>query len=228
MDELPQQKKSFFRRELLYLLIVLIAAAILGVLVILRLNPQATKLQSADYIEGLPKDKVTVAVLSEISGLYPKVHFDVDSFAMNNNVFEGLTILRNGKLQPALAESWTNPDNFTWRVKLRQGVKFHSGDALTANDVKYTIEEAKKEANQDWMSSFMASRIDSVKIVDDQTIELKTKNPDPTLLYWLAYVFILSENQVKKDGLEKAMGTGPYKLVSTNEKEFVLEANGDY
>ena len=228
MTELPQQKKSFFRREFIYLLVAVTAVAILGIGIVLQLNPQPTKLQSADYIEGLPKDKVTVGILSEISGLYPKIPFDVDSFSMNNNVFEGLTILRNGKLQPALAESWTNPDNLTWRVKLRKGVKFHSGNAFTARDVKYTIEGAKKKENQGWMSSFMASRVDSVEVIDDQTIELKTKNPDPTLLYWLAYVFILSEDQVKKDGLEKAVGTGPYKRVSINENEFVMSANDGY
>jgi len=224
----PTEKKSFFRRGLLYLAIVLIAAVIVGVLAVLRLNTTSTTTQGADYIEGLPKDEVTIGILSEVSGRYPKVPFDVDSFAMNNNVFEGLTVLRNGKLQSALGESWTNPDNLTWRVRLRRGVKFHSGNAFTANDVKYTIEEAKKKENKDWMSSFMAPRVDSVEVIDEWTVELKTKNPDPTLLYWLAYVFILSEDQVKKDGLEKAVGTGPYKLVSVNEKEFVLEANNSY
>ncbi|MDP2720599.1 MAG: ABC transporter substrate-binding protein [bacterium] len=229
MDQLPAQKKSFFRRELIYLLIVLIAATILGVLVILRLNPQATKLQGADYIEGLPRDKVTVGILEIIVGLYPNVTFDVDSIAINSNMFEGLTMIRGGRLQPALAESWTNPDDLTWKIKLRSGVKFHSGNPLKASDVKYTIEEAKK--HPDWfdgIASSIASKVDSVKVIDDQTVELKTKKPDPTLLHWMIYLFISSEDQVKKDGLEKAVGTGPYKLVSIDKKEAVLKANDAY
>src|SRR3990167_1019957 len=205
MDELPQQKKSFFRRELLYLLIVLIAAAILGVLVILRLNPQATKLQGADYIEGLPKDQVRIGVDS-ITGLYPNIPFANETLALNNGIFEGLTVIRQGRVQPALAQSWTNPDNLTWRIKLRSNVKFHSGQTLKASDVKYTIEEAKEDyfsKNPIWVTGFVAVRVDSVKVIDDSTVELKTAIPDPTLMHWMVFLFVLSEEQVKKDGLDK-------------------------
>ena len=228
MTELPQQRESFFQRGLIYFAIVLVVAIIIGVFVTLRLN-NTTPTQSADYIEGLPKDKVTVGILEDIGGLYPNVTFYVDSIAINNNMFEGLTMIRGGRLQPALAESWTNPDELTWKIKLRSGVKFHSGNPLKASDVKYTIEEAKK--HPDWfdgIASSIASRVDSVKVIDDQTVELKTKNPDPTLLHWMIYLYIFSEDQVKKDGLEKVVGTGPYKLVSLDKKEAVLKANDAY
>ncbi|OGY26260.1 MAG: hypothetical protein A2Z24_03030 [Candidatus Woykebacteria bacterium RBG_16_44_10] len=229
MTELPQQKKSFFRREFIYLLVAVIAVAILGIGIVLQLNPKPAKLQGAGYVEGLPKDKVTVAVLEQVGGLYPNTTFDVDSIAINGSVFDGLTIFRNGKVQPGLAESWTNPDELTWKIKLRSGVKFHSGNPLKASDVKYTIEETKKHL--DWFSgiaSSIASKVDSVEVIDDQTLELKTKNPDPTLLHWMIYLYIFSEDQVKKDGLEKAVGTGPYELVSIDKKEAVLKANDAY
>ncbi|MEX0622105.1 MAG: ABC transporter substrate-binding protein [Candidatus Woykebacteria bacterium] len=228
-EQLPSQKKSFFRRESLYLVVVLIAAIIVGVLVIFRLNTTSTTTQSADYVENLPKDQVTVGVLGTISGLYPTVPFDVDSTSINSNMFEGLTQIRNGRLEPALAESWTNPDNLTWRIKLRSDAKFHNGEALEASDVKYTIEEAKK--HEDWRDGVLnsiAARIDRVEVVDEATVQLQTKTPDATLLYWLVFLFILSEDQIKKDGLDKAVGTGPYKLVSINEKQITLQANNDY
>ncbi|HEX7456409.1 MAG TPA: ABC transporter substrate-binding protein [Candidatus Nanoarchaeia archaeon] len=226
MDELPKQKRSFFRRELVYLAVVLIAATIVGILAVLRLNTTTTTTQGSDYLENLPKDEVTVGVLQQISGLYPKTPFDVDSLAINSNIFEGLTQIRNGRVGPALAEGWTNPDNLTWRIKLRNGVKFHNGEALNASDVKYSIEQAKN--NQDWVSNSLASRIDSVSVVDDSTVELKTAKPEPTLLHWLVFLCILSEDQVKKDGLDKAVGTGPYKLVSIDKKQITLEANNAY
>ncbi|MDP2720598.1 MAG: ABC transporter substrate-binding protein [bacterium] len=230
MDELPQEKKSFVRRELIYLLAVLIAAVILGVLVILRLNPQATKLQGADYIEGLPKDQVRIGVDS-ITGLYPNIPFANEILALNNGIFEGLTVIRQGRVQPALAQSWTNPDNLTWRIKLRSNVKFHSGQTLKASDVRYTIEEAKEDyfsKNPIWVTGFVAARVDSVKVIDDSTVELKTAIPDPTLMHWMVFLFILSEEQVKKDGLDKATGTGPYKVASFSKEEAVLEANTGY
>ncbi|HEX7456408.1 MAG TPA: ABC transporter substrate-binding protein [Candidatus Nanoarchaeia archaeon] len=226
MDELPEQKKSFFRRELVYLAVVLIVAIISGVIVILQFTSPTKTLKGADYVENLPKEQVRVGVSSYITGLYPLMELEVDSLTVSSNIFEGLTIIRNGRLIPGLAESWTNPDELAWRIKLRSGVKFHSGEALKASDVKYSIEEAKK--NQDWTSNFVAARVDSVEVINDQTVELKTKSPDPTLLHWFIYVGILSEGQVKKDGLDKAVGAGPYKLVSFDKKEVVLEANASY
>ncbi|OGY25531.1 MAG: hypothetical protein A2Z11_03845 [Candidatus Woykebacteria bacterium RBG_16_43_9] len=225
MDQLPAQNRPLLSNKTFYAVFLVLVIAILGVLVIWRVISPKTQTRGADYIEGLAKEKVTIAVLDKILGLYPNIPYDVDSFSINSNIFEGLTILRNGRLQPALAESWTNPDKLTWRIRLRN-VKFHSGDLLKASDVKYTIEEAKK--NKDWMSNTMASRVDSVNVIDERTVELKTKNPDPTLLYWMVYLFILSEDQVKKDSLGKAVGTGPYRLVSINENEAVFEANNNY
>lgn len=233
MDQLPAQKNSFFRREFIYLLVVLIAAVILGILVILRLNPQPETLRGADYIKGLAKDQVTIGMLGELQKIYPLSAFDTDSQQINNNIFEGLTVLRYGRMEPALAESWTNPDQLTWRIKLRKGVKFHSGHTLKASDIKYTFEEAKKDAAKKtptWMASYIALRIDSINVIDENTVELKTAAPDPTLLQWLMTLYIVSEEQVKRDGIDKAVGTGPYKLVNHDpEKRIInLEANEDY
>jgi peptide/nickel transport system substrate-binding protein len=133
-------------------------------------------------------------------------------------------------LEAGLAESWTNPDPTTWRLKLRRGVKFSSGDVFTAKDVKYSIEQAKASEHdeQPWVSQTMAARVDSVKIIDDYTLDLKTKEPDATLLSWLVFLGIVSQDQVKRDGLSKAVGTGPYQLLSLTDDEAVLQANDGY
>jgi len=225
MDELPKQKKSFFRRELVYLVVVLIAAILVGIIAILRLTTSTPVLRSAGYVENLPKEQVRVGGFAEMDR-YPLMDFVVESIQANANVFEGLTILRNGRVVPGLAESWTNPDPLTWKIKLRSGVKFHSGDSLKASDVKYTIEEAKK--NESWVSNPMASRVEDVSVVNDTTVELKTKEPDPTLLHWLVYVGILSQEQVKQDGVENAAGTGPYRIDSFEKDKVVLAANSNY
>jgi peptide/nickel transport system substrate-binding protein len=225
MDQLPEQKKSFFRRELVYLIVVLIAAVLVGTIIFLRIFSPDTQPSGPDYVEGLPKDQVKVGVFAEMDR-YPLMNFEQESIQANVAIFEGLTILRNGRVAPGLAESWTNPDSLTWRIKLRAGVKFHSGAILKVSDIKYTIEEAKK--NENWASNQMALRVDKVSVVDETTVELKTRKPDPTLLHWMIYLGVLSEDQIKKDGLEKAVGTGPYKIDAFNKKKVVLEANSNY
>ncbi|OGY27079.1 MAG: hypothetical protein A2Z42_01755 [Candidatus Woykebacteria bacterium RBG_19FT_COMBO_43_10] len=232
MTDLPKQRESFFQRGLIYFAIVLVVAIIIGVFVTLRLN-NTTPTQSADYIEDLAKDQVTVSMLGELQKTYPLSEFDTDSQQINNNIFEGLTVLRHGRMEPALAESWTNPNQLTWRIKLRKDVKFHSGHTFKATDVKYTFEEAKKDAAKKtptWMASYIALRVDSINVIDENTVELKTAQPDPTLLQWLTTLYVVSEEQVKRDGIGKAVGTGPYKLVKHDpEKRIInLEANENY
>lgn len=217
--------KPFFKNQLFYFLIAAITVILVGGYFLL---PILTKEKSTgpEYNEGLEKEQVAIAILEGSGGNYPLITFDVDSLAMNSNVYEGLTIIRKGRVSPGLAESWSNPDPNTWRIKLRKNIKFHTGDILKARDVKFTIEEAKK--NKDWVNNFIAVRVDSVKVVDDFTVDLKTKNPDATLLHWLVWVFILSEDQVKRDGVDKAAGTGPYNWFSADRKEPTLRVNNSY
>ena len=66
-----------------------------------------------------------------------------------------------------LAESWERVDDLTMRFKLRQGVKFHSGNAMTAKDVVFTFNRLKESA--DFKSIFAPFK--EVKVVDDYTID---------------------------------------------------------
>jgi len=225
MEEQTAQPKKSIRWLPIYtvfsVLVFFLLSAILGI----HLLSKNDQIQSADYIEGQPKDQIIVALSDEVTGIYPNMAYSVEELALSNSIFEGLTILRNGRVQPALAESWTNPDDLTWRVKLRKA-SFHNGSVLKASDVKYSIEETQN--NSDWVSNFIAARIDSVNVIDDRTVELKTAKPDPTLMQWLVFLFILSEDQAKQDGIEKAVGTGAYKLVSFTGSKTELVANENY
>ena len=148
--------------------------------------------------------------------------------SINTQVFEGLTNLdKNFKLGPKLAESWDNPDILTWRFYLKQGVSFHDDSMFTAEDVKFTIEETKQKSF--YGQSFLSS-VESVNIIDDYTIEIKTKEPDPILANKLAFVWIFNENYLKPDKTIASIGTGPYKLEAwdKNEQYVVLTSNENY
>ena len=89
-----------------------------------------------------------------------------------NNVYEGL-VRRNKemKIEPALAESWEQLGSDGWRFKLRSGVTFHDGAALTADDVLFSYERASSEESD--VRSWFAP-VASVEVVDDQTIDFLT------------------------------------------------------
>ncbi|MBI5877905.1 MAG: hypothetical protein HZB53_09655 [Chloroflexi bacterium] len=136
------------------------------------------------------------------------------------------------KVQPALAEKWETPDEKTWIWTLRKGVKFHSGDEVTAEDVKYSIDlQANPPAPGIKIAQYPS--IVSTEIVDKYTIKFNMKGPDPTVLGYLAwsrYSPIIPKGAYDKGNLvTTGIGTGPFKLVEyvasdrvvyTRNKEF--------
>jgi peptide/nickel transport system substrate-binding protein len=144
-------------------------------------------------------------------------------------------INRNDEMQlvPELAESWKPLDDLTWEVKLRQGVKFHNGEALDANAVKATLDRVKEPGATHVSGGF--TTIAEVTAVDPYTVRITTKKSDPLLPSRLAQwgAQILPPAYFKEAGAEgiarKAIGTGPYRFGEWRKDDrLVLEANPDY
>src|SRR5262249_25645763 len=88
----------------------------------------------------------------------------------------------DGKLEPALAESWTtSPDGKTWTFKLRRGVKFHNGREFVADDVKYSYERILDPKVGSGGRGYL-SAIDQIEVPDKYTVRLHTKEPSASLL----------------------------------------------
>lgn len=231
-ETITLSRKPLYRKPLFYIILfIVIVAAGLFTFFFFRKVQTDNDISTAEYETGLSKDQVAIQLVNdEEIERYPILDLNVAGLNVYLNTFEGLTVYRGAMLEPGLAESWTNPDPLTWHFKLRRGVKFQSGDEFTAQDVKYTIEQAKASEREEraWFSQFMAARIDSVKVIDDYMVELKTQEPDATLLNWLVYVGMVSKDQVTRDGLSNAVGTGPYKIKKIAKREAQLEAYQEY
>jgi peptide/nickel transport system substrate-binding protein len=137
-------------------------------------------------------------------------------------------------MAPSLAESWTaSPDGLTYEFVLRRGVKFHNGDPLTAEDVKFSMERYRGAA-----AGLFKARIASLDVVDSHRVRVRFKQPWPDFMTFYGTMatgagWIVPKSYVEKvgdDGFKKApVGAGPYKFVSfTPGVELVLEANEAY
>jgi peptide/nickel transport system substrate-binding protein len=131
--------------------------------------------------------------------------------AFNGNVYEALFQLTDaGEVVPNLADSYEmSEDGLTYTFKLKPGVKFHSGDPLTAADVKYSIERVTAEDSKSSRKKSL-STISSIETPDDQTVVIKLSARSISLPYNLSYVWIVNDKAGDITSTED--GTGPYAL----------------
>lgn len=131
--------------------------------------------------------------------------------AFNGNVYEALFQLTDaGSVEPKLVESHeTSEDGLTHTFKLKSGVTFHSGDPLTAADVKYSIERVTAEASKSSRKRSL-STITAIDTPDDATVVITLSARSVSLPYNLSYVWIV--NDAAADITATEDGTGPYTL----------------
>jgi peptide/nickel transport system substrate-binding protein len=138
------------------------------------------------------------------------------------------------KMAPSLAESWTeSPDGKIYEFKLRRGVKFHNGEPVTAEDVKFSYDRYKGAG-----ASELRARVLRAEAVDSTTVRFHLKEPWPDFMTFYGTTATAAGlvvpkkyvEQVGEDGFRKhPIGAGPYKFVShVPGVEVVLEAYPGY
>ena len=137
-------------------------------------------------------------------------------------------------MAPSLAESWSaSPDGLVYEFVLRKGVRFHTGDPVTAEDVKFSLARYRGTA-----AASFRERIAAVEVIDPQRVRVRFKQPWPDFMTFYGTPatgagWIVPKKYVEKvgdDGFKKApVGAGPYRFVSfTPGVELVLEAYEQY
>ena len=136
-------------------------------------------------------------------------------------------------LTPSLAESWSaSEDGLTYDFVLREGPKFHNGEPVTAEDVKFSYQRYRGTSHE-----LMAARVAEIETPDPRHVRFKLKEPWPDFLTFYGTAtgagWVVPKKYVEKvgeDGYKKApIGAGPYKFVSfTPGQELVFEAFDGY
>src|SRR5262249_44789595 len=136
-------------------------------------------------------------------------------------------------MTPSLAESWSvSPDGLVYEFVLRQGARFHNGDPVTAEDVKYSFDRYRGAAQRP-----LKEAVAAVETPDAGRVRVRLKRPWPDFMTFYANAtgagWIVPKKYVEKvgdEGFKKSpVGAGPYKFVSfTPGIELVLEAFDQY
>ncbi|HEX6957392.1 MAG TPA: ABC transporter substrate-binding protein [Ferrovibrio sp.] len=175
----------------------------------------------------------------DVNSMDPYARNETFLLSFMANIYEPLARRnRDLKLEPALAEKWTQVNPTLWRFNLRHNVKFQGGEPFTADDVVFSYARAMGKGSN--VSGNFTS-VKDVRKVDDFTVEIDTKYPDPLLVDKLAQIGIMSKIWAEKHNAtstadmtkneenfatRNANGTGPFVVVSREpDVKTVLEPN---
>ena len=144
------------------------------------------------------------------------------------NVFEGLMKpTPDGDLTPAIAESYeVSEDRMTYTFHLREGVQFHNGETVTAEDVVYSIQRCAAATETGIVQVEAFSVIQDIETPDDKTVAIIISEPSNEFISYMTTA-ILPADYDKQD--TDPVGTGPFKFVSrTAQDSIVLEKFNEY
>lgn len=139
--------------------------------------------------QALAKSDITIAMQLEPPHLDPTsaAAQAIDS-VVYTNIFEGLTrFMGDGSVVPGLAESWEiSEDGTVYAFKLREGVIFHDGTLMDAEDVKFSLDRAMAEDSANAQKALFAG-IESVDVVDPLTVKVTLSEPNGNFLFNMAW-----------------------------------------
>ena len=182
--------------------------------------PPASSTESANKAANA----VTVGIAQDLdNSLDPHKAVAAGTKEVMFNVFEGLVKpTSNGDLIPAVASNYTvSEDHLTYTFTLREGVKFHNGDAVTAEDVVYSLKRVAAPTETGVVQVEALSLMADVAAVDERTVAITLTEPSNEFISYLT-VAILPADYTEQD--TKPVGTGPFTFASRSAQENIILA----
>lgn len=204
----PQKRKKSKKLLLSMIGLIFVAANAVGVWQYVQNNKQNSAVPTAKSAVA-DIDTLTIgATEGPANSFFPDEQLLGVYFGINRQIYEGLVGFTDKKVTPLLAKSWTNPDERTWVFTLKDNITFHTGKAVTANEVKASLESLK--TYEYW--SIFVSTIESIEVVNESQIKIVTAEPDALLLNRLSLAFITDLSASDSAGKN---GTGAFMVDSS-------------
>lgn len=206
----------------------------LSILLVLTLLLTGCAKGAGSEVSTEDKHVLTIAQTNDALTFDPQNSFHAQTDTIISNIFSHLfERTANNDIVPDVAESIENVDDTTWKVKLRSGVKFHNGDPLTSEDVKFTFERVSRDETLQVHPYYVG--VKEVRIIDELNFEFITDGPLPTMKALTSFSgsWILPKKYIETNGWESfvkhPIGSGPYVFKEwIKDDRVVLEPFEDY
>ncbi len=203
--------------------------------------PAAPQDSGVDQPAGSAEGTIVIAMAAAPVTLDPADHRSRESETVIRNMFDGLVTrdTRSG-VHMQLAESMEWADDLTLDIILRQGVKFHNGTEMTADDVVFTFERIINENQIDYPEVHSSPRkgliapLAGIEKTSDYSVRMIFSEPYPVAIQMLVHQQIVPKAYIEEVGtqgfVEHPIGTGPFKFVSASDglEEVIMERFDDY
>lgn len=189
---------------------------------------------STEFVED-PRDPVPGGTMvwgieAETEGLNPTAgRFAVSGQMLASSVFDPFATLdENGDAVPYLAKEFIPNDDFTvWRIVLPEGITYHDGTTMTAEDVAYVLQQYQTSA----VTSKAVLDYDTVEVTGPNEVTITMKQPWASFPYVLTTQagYMVAPSMLTPEGADNPVGTGPFKMTEWEKNEyFRAEKNPDY
>jgi peptide/nickel transport system substrate-binding protein len=179
-----------------------------------------------------PEGRVIIAQGVDPTTLDPHLHLETPAANVLLNIYDTLLFRdKDLNLVPWLAESWKLVNPTTWEFKIRRGVKFHNGEDVDAEAVKYSLERIIDPNTKPQRQITFFNLVERVDVIDKHTAQVVTKKPFPVLPNNLALLGnIVPPRYFKAHDMahlaKNPVGSGPYRFVRwAKDEQVVMEAN---
>lgn len=196
---------------------------------LIALATTGTVANAQDLVVGFTRDAAT---------LDPAAHRNRETETIIRNMYDGILTRDSAmNIHPELAESYEQVSPTVYEFNIREGVTFHDGTPMTAEDVKFTLDRLTQEGGMgDGQTSprqSLLGPVSGVEVVDGDTVRITLSEPWPLLPAMLPFQEIVSKDFVEEVGSEgmatRENGTGPFRLVEWRTGDsIIMERYDDY
>jgi len=190
----------------------------------------------AAYGPAQAQRTLTIGRSTEQAAMDPHYVLLGNNTSTAENIYDRLTESDdNLRPRPSLATAWRNIDPLTWEIDVREGVTFHDGQPMTADDVAFSIMRPRAIRNSPASMATWLVGVKSAEAIGPYKVRVHTETPNPLLMDNIGPIFVVSAKLGPDVPIEefnsgaKVNGTGPYKFVRRAPGDFVeLAPNPSY